>query len=238
MSKIKVLIFDLDLTLCENYERKRKAIERALNKEIPRELVPYIRSDYVFDTILAKMGIRTGKVSILKSAFQHFFYDEDLFQLDKPFKGAVETLTRLAEDGYRIYYLTGRPIKKTAIDFITKYGFPQGTTYAEKVGVGESHKKVKLFSRILKDAGVEPSEAAAIGDLPGDASAAEKVGIIAIGTYEGHPSGREGLEEVCDLVIERIVDLPEALHQVDSIVSNQVERYRTANYSNSNVPLE
>ena len=59
---------------------------------------------------------------------------------------------------------------------------------------------------------MKPNEAVAIGDLPGDALAAKSVGISTIGTYEGHPSGKEGLEKVCDFVIENIVDLPIALN--------------------------
>jgi CTP-dependent riboflavin kinase len=219
MGRVKILIFDLDLTICENSERRRKAIERALNKEISEEFINYIKNGYPLDVILDKMQIHPEQEAILKSCYQHFLYDEDLFQLDRPFGGAVETLTKLAKEGYEIFYLTGRPIKKTAVDFITKYGFPQGDIYAEKVGVGESHIKVKLFQRILTDAKAEPNETVAIGDLPGDALAAKQLGITAIGTYEGHTTGKEGLMEACDAVIKRIIDLPEALRHLNKDVS-------------------
>ena len=55
---IKVLIFDIDLTICNNSQRKRLALERALSCKIPNQDWVQTKSEYYLDKILSKLKIQ------------------------------------------------------------------------------------------------------------------------------------------------------------------------------------
>ena len=55
---IKVLIFDIDLTICNNSQRKRLALERALSCKIPNQDWVQIKSEYYLDKITNKISLR------------------------------------------------------------------------------------------------------------------------------------------------------------------------------------
>ena len=213
MLKVRVLVFDIDLTICDNSERKRKAVERALGRKISELEWSEIKWEYGFEKILDKLGVSSEQEKSLNDIMKHFLYDVDLFELDKPFGKAVEILNSL-DHKYEIYYLTGRPIHQTAVAFIEKYAFPKGDIYSTKAGLGESYKKITLLSQILRAANVTSGEVVSIADLKGDAQAAKEVGVTAIGTYQAHQEMREELQEVCDEVIGDIRELPEALMEL------------------------
>ena len=213
MTRVKVLIFDIDLTICDNFDRKRKAIERVFGKGIGETQWSYIKYEYGFGKILKKLQIKSNHDNIINEMLNHFLYDEDLFKLDVPFKMAVDVLNRLS-DKYEIYYLTGRPVHSTAVDFITKFGFPEGKIFSEKIGLGESSKKSELIREIVKISKIIPQEGVSIADLPGDALAAKKAGVVAVGTYEAHLDMMCELEELCDYVIGKIDELPEVIDQI------------------------
>lgn len=184
------MIFDVDMTICDTSIRKRMALERTLMDKSKKP-----------EEIMDKM-------------LRYFFFDEDLIKTDVPLDGAVETLQKLS-DGYKIYYLTGRPSAQTAKDFLRRYRFPIGPVFATMVKPGESEKKVALFREILDDAKVNGREAVSIADLPGDAIAAKGVGIRTIGTCQARKNAKERLECVCDIIIDEIGKLPEALMLMD-----------------------
>jgi phosphoglycolate phosphatase-like HAD superfamily hydrolase len=183
---MKVLIFDIDMTICDPSIRRRKALERA---------------------------ILEGSKGILGHAFEHFFFDEDLFETDVPLNNAAEMLRELSPS-YGIYYLTGRPLKRTAEDFLEKHGFPDGAVFATKVAPGEGKKKTALFKEILKDACITAEDAVSIADLSSDAIAAKELGIKTIGTCQATKQRRASLERSCDFVIGNISELPEAIEAV------------------------
>ena len=73
---IKVLIFDIDLTICNNSQRKRLALERALSCKISNQDWKQIKSEYYLDKILSKLKIQYTEL-ILQKFLSHFLYDED-----------------------------------------------------------------------------------------------------------------------------------------------------------------
>lgn len=211
---IKALIFDIDMTICDTRHRKRKAVERALGTKLTPEAERLLDETHGFVKALRAMHIEPSD-EVMKKIAEHFFYDRDLFELDKPLEGAVETLRTLSKMGYSIYYLTGRPLGDTAKAFLAKYGFPQGKVLWTKVGPRESYKKIALFKRILEEEGLSPHEVVSVGDLPGDAEAAKAVGIIAVGTCQGTIGAREALEKVCDYVIGHISEIFDVLKAIE-----------------------
>ena len=208
--KIKVLVFDLDLTICDNFDRKRAALERTVNRTFSDDQWRDVKYEYGFANILRQLGVNHDRETI-DSILNHFFYDEDLFALDKPFERAVNTLKLLAKHGYTIYYLTGRPIRKTALQFLERFGFPPGKVYSEKVLFGEGWKKVRMLQEIISEARVAPAEIASVGDLPQDGEAAKQLGVFAIGTTESRGFGNAELEKTCDYVIDDVSKIPEVL---------------------------
>ena len=213
MPKIKVLIFDVDLTICNNSERERRSIERTLDHRISDGDWALIKDEYGFHRTLEVLKINSSLEKIVNGVMKHFLYDEDLFELDYPLDMAVKTLNILNND-HIIYYLTGRPIHHTAVDFIKKFGFPDGKVFSIKLGFGESHKKIRPLSQILREAKVNPEEAVSVADLPGDAMAAKSVGVVTVGTYQAHLNMKEELQRVCDHVIGNILELPTVLNEL------------------------
>lgn len=212
---IKALIFDIDMTICDTRCRKKKAVERALGRKLSPEAERLLNEAHGFVKALKAMRVDPSD-EIISAIAEHFFYDRDLFELDKPMEGAVETLRKLSRMGYVIYYLTGRPLGDTAKAFLAKHGFPEGKVLWTKVGPRESYKKIALFKQILDEACLSPNEVVSVGDLPGDAEAAKAVGIIAVGTCQGTVGTREALERVCDYVIDHISNIFRVLEVIES----------------------
>ena len=109
-----------------------------------RKIVYHLSHDELLRDLLQ---IKSNHDKIINEMLNHFLYDQDLFKSDVPFEMAVDVLNRLS-DKYEIYYLTGRPVHSTAVDFITKFGFPEGKIFSEKIGLGESSKKSVLIREI------------------------------------------------------------------------------------------
>lgn len=204
-----LLIFDIDLTICDNSMRKKKAFERALGRELSTAEVDFLSKNLAEDAVRIWKTDNKTNMEILR----HFLYDEDLFELDKPMAGAVETVCALSKN-HRIYYVTGRPTSSTAETFIKRNGFPAGEVYAVLVGPGESHKKIPLFKEVLRK---EPGNfAVAIGDLYGDADAARKAGMYAVGIVQAleRANYRKRLEGICDSVIDDMRELPKVIEKI------------------------
>lgn len=205
-----LLVFDLDLTVCDNSKRKRKALERGLGPALALAGTDRLREDTV-EEILREL--RLGR-EVADRVMRHFFFDEDLYELDVPLEGAPEVLRDLAAEGHTLYYVTGRPQRRTAEAFLSRFEFPPGPLYSDFVGPGESWKKVRLFKEIREREG--GARGIAVGDLVGDALAAREAGFYAVGTLQApeRVHRRAELEEVCDALIAHIWELPVLLEQV------------------------
>jgi phosphoglycolate phosphatase-like HAD superfamily hydrolase len=123
-------------------------------------------------------------------------------------------LRDLAGEGHALYYVTGRPHRRTAEAFLARFGFPEAPLYSDFVGPGESWKKVRLFREIREREG--GARGIAVGDLVGDALAAKEAGLFAVGTLQApeRVHRRAELEEVCDALIAHLWEFPVLLEQV------------------------
>lgn len=206
-----LLVFDLDLTLCDNSLRKRSALERVLGPGIAGTESGQLRNEMVEDIL---RDLRLDR-EMTRRVMHHFFFDEDLFDLDVPLEEAPEVLRGLAAADHALYYVTGRPLRRTAEAFLSRFTFPPAPLYSDFVGPGESWKKVRLFKEIREREGGAPG--IAIGDLVGDALAAREAGLFAVGTLQApeRVHTRTDLEEVCDALIGHIREFPALLEQVE-----------------------
>lgn len=214
LKKIKAIVFDVDLTICDSNERKRKALERAFGKEIAKKLESTIANEYGFRKLNQVDELKSFKDPVNK-VLKYFLYDVDLFELDKPLGNAVKVTNEAAKIGYKIYYVSGRPLKDTVERFIKKFRFPKGKIYCVEVKPGESMRKVKLFKEIMKEVNANKGEVISIADQPGDAIAAKKAGMITIALSYAHPYLKHKLDEVADYVIEKIDDLIEVIRKIE-----------------------
>lgn len=205
-----LLVFDLDLTICDNSRRKRLALERALGPALALAGTDRLRGEMLEEIV---QNLRLSS-EMARQVMRHFFFDEDLFDSDVPLEGTVEVLRDLAAAGHTLYYVTGRPLRRTAEAFLAKFDFPPGPLYADSVGPGESWKKVRLFREIREREGGAPG--IAVGDLVGDALAAKEAGLFAVGTLQASERvhWRADLEEVCDALIAHIWEFPVLIEQV------------------------
>lgn len=208
------MIFDVDATICDNTERKRRAIEETLNIIIPDEIYSRIKKRG-FPDIIRTLGFEPGK-DVVKKVEERFLEDEELYVLDKPVEGAVGTLNALASI-YEIGYVTGRPNERLALNFLKRYGFPLGPVMARRIGSGEGMKKAEMFKEILKKLNASPSESVSVGDMPEDGLASRTVGILSVGVAEFSTVEADVMKNHFDYVIERIADLPKFLIELERL---------------------
>ncbi|MCS7136315.1 MAG: HAD hydrolase-like protein [Nitrososphaerota archaeon] len=212
MGKFKAIIFDIDATICDNTERKRRAIELTMNVAIPDEVYSRIKKRG-FPYIIKALGFEPSD-ELVKKVEKCFLENEVLYVLDRPIEGAVETLNVLASS-YRIGYVTGRPKEQLALDFLKRYGFPIGPVLARRIGSGEGMRKVEMFREVLRRLEAEPSEAVSVGDMPEDGLASRAVGMLSIGVAEFSTVDVDVMRNNFDYVIERITDLPKFLADLE-----------------------
>lgn len=213
MRRFKTIIFDIDATICDNTERKRRAIELTMNIAIPDELYSRIRKKG-FPYIIKALGFEPNS-ELVKKVEKCFLENEVLYVLDRPIEGAVETLKNLASV-YRIGYVTGRPKEQLALDFLKMYGFPIGPVMARRIGTGEGMKKVEMFKEMLKILGTTPSEAISVGDMLEDGLASRAVGMLSVGVAEFSTINVDIMRNSFDYVIAKITDLPNLVAKLES----------------------
>jgi phosphoglycolate phosphatase-like HAD superfamily hydrolase len=212
MGKFRAIIFDIDATICDNTERRRRAIELTLNIAVPEELYSRIKKKG-FPHIIKALGFEPNN-ELVKKVERCFLENEELYVLDRPIEGAVETLNALASI-YRVGYVTGRPKEQLALDFLKRYGFPIGPVMARRIGSGEGMKKVEMFKEMLKRLEVEPSEAVSVGDMPEDGLASRAAGVLSVGVAEFSTVDVDLMRNNFDHIIERITDLPKLLADLE-----------------------
>jgi phosphoglycolate phosphatase-like HAD superfamily hydrolase len=214
LSKVKAIVLDVDLTICDSNERKKKAFERAFGSELAKRLNSSIANEYGFERLKEISELKKFKNPV-NEVVKHFLYDKDLFELDKPLGNAVKVVNEIASLGYKIYYVSGRPLKETVNEFIERFKFPKGKVYCIEVKPGESMKKVTLFKEIMKEVNAKKGEVVSVADQPGDALAAKSAGMVAVALSHAHPYLKRRLDKVADFVIERIDDLINVIRKIE-----------------------
>lgn len=103
----------------------------------------------------------------------------------KPFPGARDLLQRCRDEGLQVMLATsasGREVERH-LDVLDARGIVHGWSSADDVGCSKPCPDV--FETAARKAGVEPSEALAVGDTPYDIEAAGAAGIKTVAVRSG-----------------------------------------------------
>ncbi|MBW3015829.1 HAD-IIIA family hydrolase [Candidatus Woesearchaeota archaeon] len=198
---IKAIIFDLDDTLVDFMNFKRKASDLAAKAMVKAGLkmslhrakkmlfemyIQDIEGEEVFQNFLKLQ--RSYHPRILAAGINAYLSYK--YKFNWPFKGVKETLRKLKKKGYKLGLLTDAP-KLKAYMRLDLAGLAD--MFDAVVGIEDTkHRKPsKLpFRKILKVMKVKPSEALMVGDWPErDIKGAKAVGIktcwVDRGEFEG-----------------------------------------------------
>lgn len=126
-------------------------------------------------------------------------YDESGFPNTVPYPGVPERLAKLKAEGAKLYIVTNkRHVPTQAI--VRKFGWDalfDGVWSFDSIP-GVRHKKSDLLAHLLKERGIDPSDAVMVGDTKGDVDAGKANGMRTIGVAWGYGSREEldGADEI------------------------------------------
>jgi HAD superfamily hydrolase (TIGR01509 family) len=186
--KAQALIFDVEGTLIDCATQMIDCWEDTFTKaghKIPRdELQRYsgMDGDDMLQALLPNLSTTMRKALLEEHGRT---YRRDFLAKANGLEGAHETLIRLHDEGHTIAIAT-----TCKDDELKRYDQMVGVLrYCKAVCCGSQVKRGKphpdLFEHVLKDIGVLPADAIAIGDTPYDALAAKAAGMRAIGVTTG-----------------------------------------------------
>ena len=129
-------------------------------------------------------------------------YDESGFPNTVPYPGVPEKLAALKEKGAKIYVVTNKRHAATQriVDVMGWRPLFDGVWSFDSFS-GFRYRKPELLARLLKDLGVDPSDAVMVGDTKGDIDAGKANGVHTIGVTWGYGTREELAEadEICEL---------------------------------------
>ena len=129
-------------------------------------------------------------------------YDESGFPNTVPYPGVPEKLAALKESGAKIYIVTNKRHAATQ-KIVEAMGWADmfDGVWSFDSFPGVKYKKPELLARLLKDLGVDPSDAVMVGDTKGDIDAGKTNGVHTIGVTWGYGAREELSEadELCEL---------------------------------------
>jgi len=208
VKRIKAIVTDMDATIIDNRERRVKAVEEVLGIRLNDEKRKRAYNALTVEDVAKLAGVNLTE-DVLEEIINIFLDDLNLYRLDRPAEGAVETLRQLSEDGVAIIYVTGRPGIEYIVPFIEEMGFPIGPVYYERIsGEGATEIKKSLLRKALAENGLETSEVISLGDMPHDGVASRCLNIYSIGTTQVSGISPDYLRPYFDEVITHIYSLP------------------------------
>ena len=128
-------------------------------------------------------------------------YDESGFPNTVPYPGVPERLAKLKAEGAKLYIVTNkRHVPTQAI--VRKFGWDalfDGVWSFDSIP-GAKYKKPDLLALLLKERGIDPSDAVMVGDTKGDVDAGKANGMRTIGVAWGYGSREElaGADEIAE----------------------------------------
>ncbi len=207
----KLLVFDWDGTLMDSTAHIVLSVQKAIEElHLPPVEERVIRSfigmsrDDALKAAMPDLGPAMQK-ALVKSYEEHFFTLEEM--PIQPFKGAIEVLQQLHQEGYQLAVATGKSRRGLSLD-LDHYNL-QGLFMATRCG-GEGFSKPhpQVLLEILQLAAVETHEALMIGDSEYDLIMARQSGVESLAVSYGVQS-KDILLECKPLdCIDSITDLP------------------------------
>lgn len=204
-------IFDLDGTLINSSKEVLLCMEKAFQqsnypldknrlnhnvigpplKEIIKLLAPELEDEL--------------KISEIVNNFREL-YDNDKNDISEVYRGVYKILTKLKQNGKRLFMATFKPTKPT-MRIIEQFGFD---CFEEIYTIDKFEKhitKEEMIIDILKKYNLEKSETCMIGDAVSDMKAAKSAGVVAVAATWGYGDNKKPLIENADIVINSIEEL-------------------------------
>jgi len=229
---IKLVIFDLDMTLIDTLKRFHRMFNIALKNFGAREVEwrDFIK-DYKKMMSLGGFSLK-GIFLLLKyypaKIHKHEFwlYFRKLWNLkgmdeeDRLIEGAKETLMFLKERGIKVGIITGRITKPENIkEELKKFGIEKYVdfiyTFSENFEKGG--KRSTLIKKAMEEYGVRPEETICVGDQIPDMRSGEEAGVITVGVLTGLVD--EGIlkKNGASIVIRSVKELPAIIEKIEKM---------------------
>ncbi|MCX6707544.1 MAG: HAD-IA family hydrolase [Candidatus Woesearchaeota archaeon] len=219
---IKAITFDLDMTLIDFMNYKRKATSAAASamikagytgdrKKLKKELFDFylshgIESDDPFEKFLKNHKSYSDR--ILAAAINAYLKSK--YPNIKPYPGVKKTLKKLKQKGYKLAIVTDAPKLKAYVR-LDEMGIAD--MFDVVVGLEDTgrHKPSKLpFKKALKALHVKPSEAMHVGDWrEKDVLGAKKMGMRSCLAHYGDQ--HIGRKVWADCYVDKVEDIVKVL---------------------------
>ena len=213
---IKYIFWDLDGTIMESGSGVLSSVRYALDKvgvELPESEFRKFIGPSLFDsfTNTAHMPEELAEKAI--EYYRELYESKGIFDA-QVYEGIPETLDALKKAGYRQFVVTSKPqhMAQRVLDHFEIMPYMDGL-----VGPTEddhSSDKAKLIRSAMESNGIEKSEAVMIGDRCFDINGANDVGIHSIGVLYGYGSKEELEKFGAELIVEKAVDIPDAVKRL------------------------
>ena len=207
----KAILFDLDGTLTDSGEGIMNCATLALehyglpvpDRETMKEIVgPPLRDSFI------KYGIPADEVENAIAIFRGRYTTIGKYE-NRPYKGIVEMLTALKEQGHKLYIATSKP-EPQAKDILAHFDLIRFFDLVAGASADESRATKEEVIEYLKSMAGEVAQPIMIGDTVYDVKGAAVHGIPAIGVSWGYGN-------VADMVAagaKAIADTPEQLMEL------------------------
>ncbi len=221
MSLSPIVVFDLDGTLAET----APDIMRVLNVILERETLPALPLERARELVgagaraLIERGFRVSGRPLddetLERLFEDFLliYAEDVASHSHLFDGALDAMSALTDDGFKLAICTNKPILHTRL-ILDHFGIAsQFAAIAGRDSFPFHKPDPRHLTLTIEAAGGDPRRAVMIGDSRTDIVTAKAAGIPCICVPFGYTDvAIETLEP--DLVIPHFDGLADAVHQI------------------------
>lgn len=217
--KIKLIIFDLDGTLVDAF----RAVVDSINFSLKKLGYEPQDEDYI------KRSVGWGERSLLAT----FVDEKDLDTLQALYReshaktlaygvkfldGASELLERLKSEGYKLAIATNRSFWSTKIILQELNAEKYFDAVLTKDEVDLPKPNAEILERLIKEFGLELSQAIYVGDMTVDVETGKNAGVATIAVTTGS-STREELEQLNPFkVIENVLGVAGVLDEVNSFV--------------------
>lgn len=215
MSKIKVILFDLDGTLRDSREMIYGALEHAMNTHTGTtpsrgEMLPYVHHH---TEIYKNFASHIDEEKFLESYWEKV---EELRPSSEPYDGATDIVGELKKSGYRLGIVTSA---STAAEFLAQHGMAD--SFDAIVGGADvaEHKPSSIpVLRALELMNSDPKHAVMVGDLSVDIEAAKAAGLAgAVGILHGFGTADMLEKAGADVVISTYDQLKDAIHKIEGM---------------------
>ncbi len=193
--------FDFDGTLCDTEEDIKvawRAAIRGLGRECP-DFDRIYRTGPTLDQVAHALfaDCTPELVERIRELFRPN-YDESGFPNTRPYPWVETWLDQLKADGCHIYVATNKRWRPLCA-LMRRLGWEHRFDgyYAFDMYPGLRLKKAELLAHVMKELGIDPTDAVMVGDTRGDVDSGRAAGMYTIGCTWGYgtPEELEGADE-------------------------------------------